>query len=144
MGYGSAWQLLIFAFLMEDRIQPLEDRTPLCTHLWLITRQETEPWFWVERGAVPIWHCRVPGLHIRACGWGRRVGGMRACLGENQLRWWWQDGAPDVESSPEVLKDRHMAGVQAAGKASLHGTLWLTVPPTEPDSHLGRKRVNKA
>lgn len=52
--------------------------------------------------------------------------------------------APDVESSPEVLKDRHMAGVQAAGRASLHGTLWLTVPPTEPDPHLGRKRVNKA
>lgn len=68
-----------------------------------------------------------------------RLGGKINCAGGDS-----PDGAPDVESSPEVLKDRHMAGVQAAGWASLHGTLWLTVPPTEPDPHLGRKRVNKA
>lgn len=70
---------------------------------------------------------------MRAC-----PGGKANCAGGDS-----QDGAPDVESLPEVLKDWHMAGMQAAGRASLHGTLWLTVPPTEQDSHVGRKRVKK-
>lgn len=74
---------------------------------------------------------------------------MRACLGgkTDTAGGVSQDGAPDVESSPEVVKDRPMTGMQAArrvrARVSLHGTLWLTVPPTEPDSRLGRRRVNK-
>lgn len=39
------------------------------------------------------------------------LGGKTNCAGGDS-----QDGAPDVESLPEVLKDRHMAGVQAAGR----------------------------
>lgn len=93
MGYGLVWQLLIFAFLIEDRIQPLEARTPLCAYCLTYnkTRNRTpilsgegNSSCLASQGARAVYH----GMWL-----GEEGGRNESMPGrESQLRWWWQPG----------------------------------------------------